>query len=162
MDKAKKENLKSETVFLNKELMDIMADWSDLLKSKDITYEVYFDEKEEYPYEISRTDLYIILNNFLLNSAYFLEKGHNPQRKILITLMSEQGNYYLQLWNNGPKLEEKYRAVPDRIFDLGISSKEEGTGIGLWIMKETVERYNGTIMVCEKETGFGLDIYLKK
>ena len=159
---AKKENLKRETVFLNKELTDIMADWSELLKSKDITYEIYFDEKEEYPYEISRADLYIILNNFLLNSAYFLEKCHNPQRKILITLRSEQENYHLQMWNNGPELEEKYRAVPDRIFDLGISSKEEGTGIGLWIMKETVERYNGTIMVCEQETGFGIDIYLKK
>ena len=102
------------------------------------------------------------MNNFLLNSAYFLEKGHNPQRRIIVTLVSEKENYRLRLWNNGPALEEEYRAVPDRIFELGVSSKEDGTGIGLWIMRETVERYNGTIMVAEQESGFGLDIYLKK
>ena len=52
--------------------------------------------------------------------------------------------------------------MPDRIFELGVSSKEDGTGIGLWIMRETVERYNGTIMVAEQGAGFGLDIYLKR
>ena len=102
------------------------------------------------------------MNNFLLNSAYFLEKGHNPQRRITVTLVLEKENYHLRLWNNGPALEEEYRAVPDRIFELGVSSKEDGTGIGLWIMRETVERYNGTIMVAELESGFGLDIYLRK
>ncbi len=162
MDGAKKEKLRLETVFLNEELNSIMANWSGLLKSKDIVYKLDFDEEKEYPYEISQADLYIIMNNFLLNSAYFLEKGHNPQRRIIVTLVSEKENYHLRLWNNGPALEEEYRAVPDRIFELGVSSKEEGTGIGLWIMRETVERYNGTIMVVEQESGFGLNIYLKK
>lgn len=162
MDGARKENLRLETVFLNEELNGILANWSGLLESKDIAYEIDFDEEKEYPYEISRADLYIIMNNFLLNSAYFLEKGHNPQRRITVTLVSEKENYHLGLWNNGPTLEAEYRAVPDRIFELGVSSKDEGTGIGLWIMRETVERYNGTIMVAEQESGFGLDIYLKK
>lgn len=162
MDGARKENLCQETFFLNEKLDEILANWSGLLESKDIVYEMNFDKEKEYPYEISQADLYIIMNNFLLNSAYFLEKGHNPQRRIIVTLVSEKENYHLRLWNNGPVLEEEYRAVPDRIFELGVSSKKEGTGIGLWIMRETVERYNGTIMVAEQESGFGLDIYLKK
>lgn len=162
MDGAKKKNLHPKTVFLNEELIGILANWSGLLESKDIAYEIVFDEEEEYSYEISQADLYIIMNNFLLNSAYFLERGHNPQRKIIVTLVSEKENYYLSLWNNGPALEEEYRAVPNRIFELGVSSKEDGTGIGLWIMRETVERYNGTIMAAEQDVGFGLEIYLKK
>ena len=162
MDGARKENLCLETVILNEELNGILANWSGLLRSKDIVYNLDFDEGKEYPYEISRADLYIIMNNFLLNSAYFLEKDHNPQRRITVALASEKENYHLRLWNNGPALEEEYRAVPDRIFELGVTSKEEGTGIGLWIMRETVERYNGTIMVAEQESGFGLDIFLKK
>ena len=162
MDGTKKENLGLETVSLNEELNSILANWSGLLRSKDIVYKLDFDEEKEYHYEISQADLYIIMNNFLLNSAYFLEKGHNPQRRITVTLVLEKENYHLRLWNNGPALEEEYRAVPDRIFELGVSSKEDGTGIGLWIMRETVERYNGTIMVAELESGFGLDIYLRK
>ena len=162
MDNASKENLRLETVFLNEELNKILGNWSDLLESKGIVYKLDFGEEKKYPYEISQADLYIIMNNFLLNSAYFLEKGHNPQRRIIVTLALEKENYHLRLWNNRPALEEKYRAVPDRIFELGESSKEKGTGIGLWIMRETVERYNGTIMVAELDSGFGLDIYLKK
>lgn len=162
MDGIEKENLLMEKIALDEEINNIMHQWSGLLESKDINYRIQIDDSKEYLYEFSKADLYIIFNNFLLNSAYFLEKEHNPQRKILISLLSEKEHYFLRLWNNGPKLAEEYATVPDRIFELGISSKKEGTGIGLWIMKETVERYNGTIMVSKQETGFGLDIYLKK
>ena len=67
-------------------------------------------------------------------------------------------------WNNGPELDDKFKNAENRIFELGETSKnsEEGTGIGLWIARETVERYDGTIAVSDQEQGFGLDIYLKK
>lgn len=80
-------------------------------------------------------------------------------------MLKEQENYfYLNLWNNGPELDEKFKDVQNRIFELGETSKdqEEGTGIGLWITREAVERYDGMIEVSGQEQGFGLDIYLKK
>ena len=79
--------------------------------------------------------------------------------------MQEQDDqYYFNLWNSGPELDEKYREVQNRIFELGETSKnpEDGTGIGLWIVKRAVERYGGTITPSEQPKGFGMDIYFKK
>ena len=59
-------------------------------------------------------------------------------------------------------LAEKYKSNPDKIFEIGQTSKEKnGTGLGLWIVKETVERNNGSIEVLERDSGFGLKIIFK-
>ena len=107
--------------------------------------------------------MYIILNNFILNSAWFLEQEHNNRREITFRLKEKDDGLYLIMENNGPVLAEKYRDNPDRIFELGETSKEgKGTGLGLWVVKETVERNDGTISVMEKQAGFGLEIVWKK
>lgn len=149
---------------MGKELINIVKTWEELLASKNIILELCNAVDSETMYEIADADLYIILNNFFLNSVYFLEKMKNPERKIKVELQEQKDYFYLNLWNNGPELDTKFKGVENRIFELGETSKDpkEGTGIGLWIMRETVERYDGTIMVSDKKSGFGLDVYLKK
>ena len=57
------------------------------------------------------------------------------------------------------KLDKKYKDNPDRIFEAGETSKgNKGTGLGLWIMREVVNKNNGTIHVMSKEDGFGIKI----
>lgn len=60
--------------------------------------------------------------------------------------------------NNGPKLNEKYKYNPDQIFEPGETSKEEGTGLGLWICKDAVNRNNGEIHTIQIENGFKIII----
>lgn len=164
MEGTRKEKLNSKQVYLGKEIAKIIKIWKELLASKDILIELNDDTDPEVMYTIAIADLYIILNNFLLNSVYFLEKTKNPERRINIMLKEQENYFYLNLWNNGPELDEKFKDVQNRIFELGETSKdqEEGSGIGLWITRETVERYDGMIEVSGQEQGFGLDIYLKK
>ena len=65
--------------------------------------------------------------------------------------------------DNGPGLAEKFWDNPDKIFEIGETSKgDKGTGLGLWVVKETVERYDGVISVMEKSKGFGLEIVWEK
>lgn len=164
MEGSRKGNLKSKQVYLGGEIAKIIKIWEELLVSKDILIDFIDDTDPEVMYTIAIADLYIILNNFLLNSVYFLERTKNPERRIKIMLKEQENYFYLNLWNNGPELDEKFKDVQNRIFELGETSKdqEEGTGIGLWITRETVERYGGTIEVSGQDQGFGLDIYLKK
>ena len=108
------------------------------------------------------------MNNFLLNAAWFLEREHNPKREIAFTLEESADMLYLYMENNGPCLDEKFKDNPDKIFEMGETSKKDaktstaGTGLGLWVVKETVERYNGVISVMDKKDGFGLRIAWKK
>lgn len=164
MEGIQKERLQQEHIYLGREIANIIETWKELLASKDILVELSDNTDSEKTYMISSADLYIILNNFFLNSVYFLEKTKNPKRKIKIFIEEQEKYFYLKLWNNGPELDEKYKDVQNRIFELGETSKDpkEGTGIGLWIMRETVERYDGSIAVSNGQQGFGLDIYLKK
>lgn len=164
MEGTQKEKLQWKQVCLGSEIAKIIRTWEELLVSKDILVELGDKTDSEEKFMIVEADLYIILNNFLLNSVYFLEKIKNPERMVKIILQEEEEYFHLNLWNNGPELDEKYKDVENRIFELGETSKNpaEGTGIGLWIMRETVERYDGTIAVSDLTQGFGLDIYLKK
>ncbi len=164
MEGVQKGKLQSEQIYIGKEIGNIVKMWEELLASKDIAMEYEDDMDAETTYGMAKADLYIILNNFFLNSVYFLEKTKNPDRKIVVVIKEQEGYFCLTLWNNGPELDAKYKGVQERIFELGETSKdaEEGTGIGLWIVREAVERYDGMIEVSDQQQGFGLDIYLKK
>ena len=164
MEGTQRDKLVSEKICLGKEIWNIVQSWEVLLETKNILIEKFDNTNPDTAYTIARADLYIVLNNFFLNSVYFLERTKNPERKIGVFINETDKYFFLKLWNNGPELDEKFRNVENRIFELGETSKDpkEGTGIGLWIMKETIERYGGTVAVSEQEQGFGLDIYLKK
>lgn len=122
------------------------------------------DEKKQKKNENKLVDMYIVLNNFILNSAWFLEQEHNENRRIWFSVKEEEGNHiHFYLEDNGSGLADKFRDNPDRIFEIGETSKgEKGTGLGLWVVKETVERYDGTVSVMEKSKGFGIEIVWRK
>lgn len=165
MDGLKKENLKVQNNSLKRMIMEILSKWSVLLEEKHISVRSMWDEDEEIEDDmpIALVDMYIILNNFILNSAWFLEQEHNQRREIFFRLKEAEDGLHFLMENNGPVLAEKYHDNPDRIFELGETSKEgKGTGLGLWVVKETVERNDGIISVMEKQKGFGLEILWKK
>lgn len=164
MDGLKKENLKVQENSLRKMIREILSKWSVLLEEKHIHVQPILDEEDiEDSMPIALVDIYIIVNNFILNSAWFLEQEHNRRREISFRLKEEADGLHLFMENNGPVLAEKYRDNADKIFELGETSKEgKGTGLGLWVVKETVERNDGTISVMEKQEGFGLEIVWRK
>ena len=166
MEGLKKENLKRKPISMRKLVCDILGKWTPLLAEKHIEIEpsVFEEGQAEYRYSVAVVDLYIILNNVLLNAAWFFEQGHNPQRQILVKFEEDKDYIHLYLENNGPPLSDKYQGNPDIIFEMGESSKgDEGTGLGLWAVKEAVERYDSTVHVlADKKDGFGICISWKK
>lgn len=160
MDAISEENFQVDTIPLVATMDKIISIWIQLLEDKCISISVSpnASENQEILLKIAVIDLYVIINNFILNSVYFLEKGNQSTREIKFFIAEEGNTLKLRMENNGPGLDEKYRDQPMLMFELGESSKPEGTGLGLWLMRDAVERCDGRITPLEKDTGFGLEI----
>lgn len=161
MDAVKQDNFKKTNIKLNEFLEKIEEIWQPLMDKKYIKITHKMNNEDCY-INISEVDLHLLLNNFFLNSAWFLEEVEKNTRNINISVEKMKDKVEILLENNGPTLDEKYKDNPDKIFEAGETSKErnDGTGLGLWICKEVVNRNFGEIHVENKDSGFGIKISL--
>ena len=166
----KNDSLNKSTINLIDSIKEIIDVWVPLLNTKKI--KIDFDSQLEDAYVfMSKSDIYIVLNNFILNSAWFLEKVGN--RKIRIKVFKDNNNIILQLENNGEELDGNYRNSNYKIFELGETSKYKidkdtnekikvGTGIGLWMVKSVADINGATIFFHQLENpysfGFSLSV----
>lgn len=88
---------------------------------------------------------HVILN--LLNNAKdaFIE-NRIDNKKVTITIYKDK----IKLQDNAGGIPEN---VIDHIFEANITTKEQGTGIGLYMTKQIVEKLQGSITVENKENG---------
>ncbi|MCI8362190.1 MAG: sensor histidine kinase [Clostridia bacterium] len=161
MNSVQQGNFKRTNIRLEDFLNKIEKIWEPLMDKKYITLH-HSTNNEDCYINISEVDLYLIFNNFYLNSAWFLEKVKDNVRNINITIDAQKDKTEIILENNGPALDEKYKSNPDKIFEAGETSKEDnkGTGLGLWICKEVVNRNFGEIHTINEEEGFKIKISL--
>lgn len=126
--------------------------WIPLLKRKYIDIE--FEHGDElFGLKLPEVDIHLILNNFILNSAYYLEDAEG-ERQIVISLYREKEKIVLDMKNNGPALDERYRQTPDETLEARETSKKDGTGLGLWIANGAVIRNDGELHVIPLEEGY--------
>lgn len=88
-----------------------------------------------YPDEIRQ-----VLINIMMNSLDALSSC--KEKKITITGSAEHGLFTLSISNNGPAIPP---AMLPTIFEPFVTSKELGTGIGLYLCRMIVLRHNGRI-----------------
>lgn len=156
---TKRKSFDKEKISLYEFIEETIENWNPLMKKKHITIEK--EVAKDLYINIPKIELNSILNNFFLNSADFLINTKSKTKKISIKIVKNNkiNNIEICLENNGPKLDEKYKDNPDKIFEIGETTKgENGTGLGLWIMREMVQENSGEIYVMDKEDGFGIKI----
>lgn len=154
MDSVKQENFESKSIDLKEFIVHIKGLWQPLLDKKFITINlVQIDENVVLG--LPEIDLHLILNNFILNSAYYLEEAEN-ERKIFFSVFEDDKKVYLEMSNNGPELDERYLQNPDETLNARVSSKDGGTGLGLWIAREAVTRNVGELHVVPIKSGYML------
>lgn len=163
---VKEENLKLEIVDVNNCVKELLDGWRDLLATKYI--ELILNEGEEHiKSRLRKSDLFLILNNFILNSSWFVEG--TPEKKVFIDLIDDGDSYVIQMENSGAPIEEKYKDNPYKMFELRETTKVDkngkriGTGIGLWMLQKTVAKYDGQIFFHQLKHGtFGFSIKMIK
>lgn len=98
-----------------------------------------------------------IIGNLIDNAIFAL--GENlGKKKLYIEISEDSLSLRTFIINNGPRIPEE---IIDNIFEEGFTTKgERGQGMGLSIVKELVENYNGnlTLTSIDDKTSFYIEI----
>lgn len=95
--------------------------------------------------EFNPIDLVCILGNLLDNAIYEVEKLEAGDGSIIVDMYCDEKKCSFQINNKGTVIPEEIR---DKIFKKGFTTKgSEGSGFGLYNVKEAVKKYNGEIYV---------------
>ena len=95
------------------------------------------------------------VTNVLINAEHFAgSDGH-----IMVQTSCDQHHAFLDIIDSGPGIQKSERK---RIFDMFVSSRPGGTGLGLFLARTAVERCGGTIMAMDHEGGARIRIRLPR
>ena len=86
--------------------------------------------------------------------------GMDGEKKVHLCIQENEKQYLFIVYNNGPVIPENKREL---IFKKGYSSKkEEGHGLGLWMVRKLAGQYYGTITVTSVPGKTEFDVTLPK
>jgi C4-dicarboxylate-specific signal transduction histidine kinase len=126
----------------------VVDDWFELygkqLELQDIDYKT--EIRQNMVVMINYNECSQILTNVILNARDALSETDIGQRTIVLTAYTLEDNAIIEIFNNGPHIPDEYK---DKIFEVFFTSKEsgKGTGLGLWICKNILDKVNGSISI---------------
>ena len=96
-----------------------------------------------------------VLANLIDNAIDALK--NTPQPMLHITIAEDLRAFTFTVANNGDPIPE---ALRERIFEAGVSTKGEGRGMGLSIVRQTLEAYGGTVTCASnpEQTAFSVTV----
>ncbi|MCK8817407.1 ATP-binding protein [Natroniella sulfidigena] len=108
---------------------------------------------------LSLDKLFRIVSN-LVDNAIEATKSFNGEKVIKVIGKDQEDDYLLRVKNSGPTIEQD---VLEKILEPGFSTKDDGRGFGLYIVKSLIEEDGGRIEV-RSEAGYGTEfsVLLKK
>lgn len=91
-------------------------------------------------------DLVVITGNLLDNA--FDAAQSSAMRMVTLDIVETGKEITISVWNSGAPIEEEQM---EQIFDYGVTTKKEGNGIGLHLVKKACARHNGYVSVSSDE-----------
>ncbi len=112
-------------------------------------YIIFHSEKEEILAKFDRTQLIRVVTNLVKNATQALQGIDDP--KILVEVREENEMAVIKVSDNGIGVEN---ADMEKVFEPKFTTKSSGMGLGLAMVKNIVETYQGDItFVSEKNKG---------
>lgn len=158
---TRKDKRKRKQLFLKKYFSDLSVDWSTVLENRGINFDV--TDIENLDLRVYEIDFDSIFNNLLVNSidAFTILKI-NRAREIKIKAKSTNKEIIIDYYDNGPGLSDDI-LDPNKIFEPLFTTRrnpftgeEEGTGLGMWLVKSIVSENDGTLKLLFPDIGFGI------
>ncbi|MFA6740569.1 MAG: HAMP domain-containing sensor histidine kinase [Arcobacteraceae bacterium] len=128
------------------------------LKNYNIDLEIGFETFEDIKIFGVKSELSQVLIAIISNSIDALKNKNNPQIKI--NILSNSAEVIISLEDNAGGIKAKNLK---KIFEPYFSTKEEGTGIGLYLSKMIIEEsFAGKILVENKKEGVLFSLFIEK
>lgn len=150
-------SLKVQKIDLQKNINEIVRSYTGNPDTKDI--EFIIDINQQQPFFGDQIRLNTIIENLISNAIKY-HKEEGTDNFIKISSESDSEILTLTITDNGIGIDPKYHT---KIFDMfyRLNSKKVGSGIGLYIVRDTVELLQGTIAIeseLNKGTSFAITL----
>lgn len=127
-------------------------------KKKNIDFELIFQTNEDINIYGIKNELSQVVLAILSNASDALKDKEEP--KIVVTVSSTDAEVLLSFEDNAGGIKKKDL---EKIFDPYFSTKEEGTGIGLYLVKLIIEKsFEGKISVDNTKSGACFRLYFER
>lgn len=108
--------------------------------------------------KIAANELVSITGNLIDNAFYAVKASPDSDSEVLLTIDEQDSIYIISVANTGSGIPEDIKL---EMFKQGFTTKEDkGSGLGLYIVKELVEKNRGTIELVD-EPGFSVCFQVK-
>ncbi|HUV97679.1 MAG TPA: PAS domain S-box protein [Acidobacteriaceae bacterium] len=130
-------------VVVDELLQNVLAVYRSKLMTKNIV--VDYELEAHRPLTASRGELLQVFSNIIANSIDALEPGGSLQIETRETRDAGTADIQILIRDNGVGIEAEHLT---RIFEPFFTTKERhGTGIGLWVAKQLVDKHGGWIQI---------------
>jgi len=133
----------------NKELLDVVDVTKSALDIFSEDYIFFKSDKKEISASFDKTQLTRILTNLVTNALHAVTDTKNPEIEVVIT--ETAGQIEISVKDNGKGIADENKS---KIFEPKFTTKSSGMGLGLAMVKNIVESYNGKIKF-ESNLGLG-------
>lgn len=171
IDSVKKDRRRRQKTDITKIVLGAIDSWNKTLKVKHIEIIYKGNLKKEiylkcFPYEIDT-----VISNLIANSTASFDKVKMKEQKIYIDVKEEDEYIRIDYHDTGAGLDPIYKKNPKKTLEVfetdkrNSSGEKIGTGMGLWIVNNTVEDYGGKVDLSKnitEETGYYITLFFKR
>lgn len=159
IESVRKDKRKRRLCDIKNMLEDYIETWKAILAKDGIELKLECDEDIQFkcfPFDIEN-----VISNLISNSLASFERETErllDKKKIIIIIEKEENGFVINYEDTGWGLIPKYKKRPEIITEAFESGKDEykdndeGTGMGMWIIKKTALEYGGGIDLSENKT----------
>ena len=151
---TEKRKFNSEDLNIYSMLAEIKQNWE-----RDFAWvKVNYDAESDLTYRIPADIITVIFDNLLLNSIQQNESSQQLDVTVSASLVSD--SLCFEYRDSGRGLASKYLNAPERIFEVHETSRQDGHGLGMWILKNTVDMTGGQVVSVGGVDGFSIEFEL--
>ncbi len=110
-----------------------------------VTEESHLERTHGY---IDSHDLITIIGNLIENALEACSNAQVQDKDVIVNLQEDEERIIIEVSDYGQQIPLE---IKESLFELGTSSKGEGRGTGLYLVKNRVALYNGEIKLIEEE-----------